>query len=126
MSVAAVLSLSFSLSLASLDPEHDVRGVHLDPGPPEVPREGDLVSPEDVGEVRERNLQVGTLVGRPACVESPGEDEITVWPHCQEQQQGQLRDGSEISDKVASPVGQGQLVTFLWRQQFRSSLKMAR
>ena len=53
LSVGAVLSLSLvltrSLSLDSLEPEHDVRGVHLDPGPPKVRREGDLVSPEDVG-----------------------------------------------------------------------------
>ena len=41
-------------------------------------------------------------------------------PDGEEQQQRELRQAPEISDKVSSPVGQGQLVTSLWEQQLRS------
>ena len=79
-----------------------------------------LVSPEDGGEVGERNPEVGTPVGGPTDGDCPAQHEVAVPPDCQEVQERQLSHCSEISDKVTSSVGQGQLVAALWEHQVRS------
>ena len=51
---------SAPLTLDRLGPEPDVRGVELDSGPLKVSSQGDGVSPEQSGQLRERKLHVGT------------------------------------------------------------------
>ena len=52
-------------------------------------------------------------VGRLADGDGPVQHEVAVVPGGEKQQQGEVGETSEISDKVSSPVTEGQLVTGL-------------